>query len=345
MRLAAVVLAAGQGTRMKSSLPKVLHQVLGHPIVEYAVGTAVEVTGNPPVLVVGHGADQVKETLGDRAEYALQAEQLGTGHAVLQAREALRGRADRVLVWYADMPLISSALLRPLLAQHAESGATFTIVTVIADDPRGFGRVIRDADDGRVLAVIEEVDCTAEQKAIRELNAGVYCFEAGWLWDNLPALPVSRKGEYYLTDAVALAVGQGRKVGAYVCQDPDELLGINTRVHLAEAEAAMRRRINRRWMEAGVTLIDPLTTTIEPGVEIGQDTTVQPGTLLRGRTTIGAGCQLGPGTLIENSVLGDGCAVVMSVVRDAMLPAGSQVGPFERVAAAPLLAPEATGRS
>lgn len=333
MRLAAVVLAAGQGTRMKSLLPKVLHPVLGRPLVAYAVDTALEVTGQPPVLVVGHGAEQVKEALGARAEYALQAEQLGTGHAVLQAREALLGRADQVLVWYADMPLISPALLRPLLAQHTASGATFTLVTVIADDPRGFGRVIRGEDES-VLAVVEEVDCTAEQKAIRELNAGVYCFEAEWLWQNLPLLPVSRKGEYYLTDAVALAVNQGCRVGAHVCEDADELLGINTRVHLSEAEAAMRRRINRRWMEAGVTMIDPATTTVEPGVKIGRDTIIQPGTLLRGSTVIGSYCQVGPHTLVENSVLGDGCSVVMSVVRDVTLAEGAQVGPFANVTAA-----------
>lgn len=333
MRLAVVVLAAGQGTRMKSSLPKVLHPVLGRPLVAYAVDTAAEVTGRPPVLVVGHGAERVKATLGGRAEYALQAEQLGTGHAVLQAREALSDRADQVLVWGADMPLISSALLRPLLAQHSASGATLTLVTVIADDPRGFGRIIRGAGEN-VLAVVEEVDCTAEQRAIRELNAGVYCFEAEWLWRSLPLLPVSRKGEYYLTDAVALAVSQGRKVGAYVCEDPDELLGINTRVHLAEAEAAMRRRVNRRWMEAGVTMIDPATTTIEPDVEIGRDTVIQPGTLLRGKTVIGSQCQIGPHSLIENSVVGDGCSVVMSVVRNATLTAGAQVGPFANITAA-----------
>lgn len=333
MRLAAVVLAAGQGTRMKSSLPKVLHPVLGRPLVAYAVDTAVEVTGSAPVLVVGHGAERVKETLGARAEYALQAEQLGTGHAVLQARDALLGRADQVLVWYADMPLISPALLRPLLEQHATSGAMLTLVTVLADDPRGFGRVVREAD-GSVLAVVEEVDCSPAQLAIRELNAGVYCFEAEWLWQNLPLLPVSRKGEYYLTDAVALAVSRGCKVGAFVCEDPDELLGINTRVHLAEAEGAMRRRINRRWMEAGVTMIDPATTTVEPGVEIGRDTVVQPGTLLRGKTVIGSRCQLGPHSLIENSVVGDRCSVVMSVVRGAMLADGAQVGPFANVTTA-----------
>jgi bifunctional UDP-N-acetylglucosamine pyrophosphorylase/glucosamine-1-phosphate N-acetyltransferase len=331
-RPAAVVLAAGQGTRMKSALPKVLHPVLGRPLVAYAVDTAFEVTGSGPVLVVGHGAEQVKETLGSRAEYALQAEQLGTGHAVLQAREMLLGRADRVLVWYADMPLITADRLRRLLAQHRASGATFTLVSVVADDPRGFGRVIRD-ENGDVRAVVEEVDCTPEQRAIRELNAGVYCFEAEWLWRNLPGLPMSRKGEYYLTDAVAMAVSQGCKVGAYVCDDLDELLGINTRIHLAEAEAAMRRRVNRRWMEAGVTLIDPETITIEPGVEIGVETVIQPGSLLRGKTVIGSRCQLGPHTLIENSVVGDDCSVIMSAVRDATLTAGSQVGPFANVIA------------
>jgi bifunctional UDP-N-acetylglucosamine pyrophosphorylase/glucosamine-1-phosphate N-acetyltransferase len=182
--------------------------------------------------------------------------------------------------------------------------------------------------------VVEEVDCTPEQKAIRELNAGVYCFEADWLWRNLPLLPVSRKGEYYLTDAVALAVSQGCKVGAYVCGDPDELLGINTRVHLAEAEAAMRQRINRRWMEAGVTMVDPATTTVEAGVEIGRDTVIQPGTLLRGKTVVGSDCQLGPHSLIENSVVGNGCAVVMSVLRNVALADGAQVGPFANVTAA-----------
>jgi bifunctional UDP-N-acetylglucosamine pyrophosphorylase/glucosamine-1-phosphate N-acetyltransferase len=285
------------------------------------------------VLVVGHGAEQVKQTLGSRAEYALQAEQLGTGHAVLQAREALLGRADRVLVWYADMPLITPEMLRGLLAQHQASAATFTLVAVVADDPRGFGRVIREKD-GSVRAVIEEVDCAPDQRAIRELNAGVYCFEAEWLWQNLPGLPVSRKGEYYLTDAVALAVGQGCAVGAYVCENPDDLLGINTRVHLAEAEAAMRRRINRRWMEAGVTLVDPETTTIEPDVEIGVDTVIQPGTLLRGKTVVGSNCQVGPHTLIEDSVVGEGCSVIMSAVRGATLAAGAQVGPFASITAA-----------
>jgi bifunctional UDP-N-acetylglucosamine pyrophosphorylase / glucosamine-1-phosphate N-acetyltransferase len=329
-RLAAVVLAAGQGTRMKSSLPKVLHPVLGQPLVAYAVDTALTVTDRPPVLVVGHGADQVQQTLGEAAEYALQAEQLGTGHAVLQARDALVGRAERVLVWYADMPLISPNLLQGLLAQHAVGATTFTLVTVIADDPRGFGRVVRD-EEGGVRAVVEEADCLPEQLAISELNAGVYCFEADWLWQNLPMLPISRKGEYYLTDAVALAVSQGRKVGAFVCEDPDELLGINTRVHLAEAEAAMRRRINRHWMEAGVTMIDPASTTIEPHVQIGRDTVIEPGTLLRGKTVVGSQCQLGPYTVIENGVLGDGCSVVMSVVRNAAVTAGGRLGPFAAV--------------
>jgi bifunctional UDP-N-acetylglucosamine pyrophosphorylase/glucosamine-1-phosphate N-acetyltransferase len=328
-RVAAVVLAAGQGTRMKSSLPKVLHPVLGQPLVAYAVDTARAVTGRAPVLVVGHGAEQVRQTLGESAEYALQAEQLGTGHAVLQARDALLGRADRVLVWYADMPLISPAMLQSLYAQHAASRATFTLVSVIADDPRGFGRVVRGEEGA--AAVVEEADCSSEQLRIRELNAGVYCFEAEWLWQNLPLLPLSRKGEYYLTDAVALAVGQGRKVGVYVCEDPDELLGINTRVHLAEAETAMRARINRRWMEAGVTMIDPASITIEPRVTIGRDTVIEPGTMLRGKTVVGSQCQLGPHTIVVNSVLGDGCSVVMSVARNAALAAGARVGPFANV--------------
>lgn len=327
MRLAAVVLAAGQGTRMRSATPKVLHPLAGRPLVEYAVASALEVTGASPLLVIGHGADQVQQALGARARYALQAEQLGTGHAVLQARQQLLGGPDAVLVWYADMPLLTAGTLRGLVEQHTRSGATFTLLTLIAEDPRGFGRVVRDAE-GRVTAVVEEVDCTPEQRAIRELNAGVYCFDAGWLWENLGRLPVSRKGEYYLTDTVAMAVSQGRRVEAVICEDQDELLGINTRVHLAEAEAALRKRINRRWMEAGVTLIDPAATTIEPNVTIGRDTVILPNSMLRGATTIGAGCQIGPGSLIENSGIGDRCTVVMSFVRDAILPEGQSIGPF-----------------
>ncbi len=327
MRLTTVILAAGQGTRMKSTLPKVLHPLAGKPMVHYAVAAATEVTDTLPVLVIGHGGDQVRAAMGDRARYAVQEPQLGTGHAVRQARDLLSGQADAVLVTYADMPLLTARSLARLINTHAASGAALTLLTVVAQDPRGFGRIVRGAD-GRVVAIVEEADCTPEQLAIRELNTGVYCFDAEWLWANLPTLPLSRKGEYYLTDTVALAVAQGRLVNDLCAVDESELLGINTRVHLAEAERVLRARINRHWMEAGVTLMDPATTYIDADVTIGQDTTVLPNTYLLGRTEIGAHCRIGPGTIIEDCRIGAGCTVTLSVLEQAVMEDESNIGPF-----------------
>lgn len=327
MRLTTVILAAGQGTRMKSAMPKVLHPLAGKPMVHYAVAAATEVTDILPVLVIGHGGDQVRAVVGDCARYAVQEPQLGTGHAVRQARNLLFGQADAVLVTYADMPLLTARSLARLIETHAASGAALTLLTVVAQDPRGFGRIVRGAD-GRVAAIVEEADCTPEQLAIRELNTGVYCFDAEWLWANLPTLPLSRKGEYYLTDMVALAVAQGRTVNDLCAADESELLGINTRVHLAEAERVLRARINRHWMEAGVTLMDPATTYIDADVTIGQDTTVLPNTYLSGRTEIGAHCRIGPGTIIEDCCIGDGCTVTLSVLEGAVMEDTSSIGPF-----------------
>jgi len=327
MRLTAVILAAGQGTRMKSATPKVLHPLAGQPLVRYAVDTATQVTGAAPVLVVGHGGDQVREALGDRARYVIQAEQLGTGHAVLQARALLAGESDAVLVTYADMPLVMEETLRRLVERHAQGAAALTMLTVVSQDPRGFGRVVRDAA-GRVAAIVEERDCTPEQLAIRELNPSVYCFDAAWLWDNLPCLTPSRKGESYLTDMVALAVGQGRTVNDSVHEGEIELMGVSTRVHLAEAEAVIRERINRHWMEAGVTLQDPATIYIDATVTIGQDTTILPNTHLQGQTVIGAGCRIGPGSLIVDCQIGNNCVVTMSVLEHAVLEDETNIGPF-----------------
>ncbi len=325
--LTAVILAAGQGTRMKSALPKVLHPLAGRPLVYYAVATATEVTGAPPVLVVGHGAGRVRAFLGDRARYAVQSEQLGTGHAVMQARELLQGQTDKVLVTYADMPLLSEGTLRILCGSHEHSRATLSLLTVTTADPRGFGRVVRDSA-GSVQAIVEEADCTPEQRTIRELNAGIYCFDAAWLWENLSRLTLSRKGEYYLTDMVSTAVSQGKVVNVVECLDETEVLGINTRAHLAEAEAIMRSRINRRWMETGVTMLDPTSTYIDDAVTLGSDTTVLPGTYLQGQTVIGARCRIGPNTLIQDSRIADGCTIFMSVIEDAVLEADASIGPF-----------------
>jgi len=331
MKISAVILAAGQGTRMRSSLPKVLHPLLGQPMAWHALETARQVTGTQPVMIIGHGAEAVRQALGEQAaSYVVQAPQLGTGHAVMQAESLLRGTSDLVLVTYADMPLVSSDTLRRLVAAHQKNSAVITLVTVIAADPRGFGRILRDAS-GQMQAIVEEAQATPEQLAIRELNASVYSFSADWLWPALQRIPLSPKGEYYLTDLVGLAVADGLPVQALVADDPAEMIGVNTRVHLAEAEAHLRRRINQTWMLQGVSMINPEATYIEPGVSIGPDTVLWPGTYLRGSTTIGSGCELGPNTIIRDSQVGDGCTILASVLEGARLEDHVEVGPFARL--------------
>jgi bifunctional UDP-N-acetylglucosamine pyrophosphorylase/glucosamine-1-phosphate N-acetyltransferase len=326
--VAAVILAAGQGTRIKSDVAKVLHPLAGRPLVAYAVETARATTDVTPVLVVGYGAEAVREAVGDDAVFVEQAEQRGTGHAVLQAREVLQGQTDLVLVTYADMPILTVETLRRLVQRQQESAGPITILTLDHENPRGFGRVIRD-ESGAVLHIVEEAVATPEELAIRELNAGVYCFDAAWLWSHVDQIPLSLpKREYYLTDMIGMAVAEGLRVEAVVTKDGDEALGINTRVHLAEAESVLRRRINERWMLAGVTIVDPGTTYIEPDVKIGQDTTIWPNTHLRGETTIAEHCHIGPNTIIVDCQIGRRCRVVASVLEQAVMEDDSDIGPF-----------------
>lgn len=322
-----VILAAGDSKRMHSNLPKVLHLLAGRPLIDYSMQLAEALTDSRPLVIVGRDAHLVRDYLGERAAYAEQAERLGTGHAVLQARPLLAGRPGTVLVFYGDMPLITADSMRTLLDLHQRSGDVLSMLTFVGSAPRGFGRIVRDAD-GQVQAIVEHSDCTPAQLLIRELNPGLYCYDGQWLWDNLERIPRSNKGEYYLTDLVAIAVTQGHQVAAQQVADETEMLGINTRVHLAEAEAVLRDRINRRWMEAGVTMIDPSSTYIDDTVEIGVDTVIYPGTHLRGQTRVGAHCQIGPSTLVEDSVIGSRCTVCFSVIDHATLEEDVEVGPY-----------------
>lgn len=329
--LSAVILAAGQGTRLKSSLPKVLHPIGGRPMVEYAITAAHVITGTTPTLVIGHGAEAVRAHVGDRAQYAVQAEQLGTAHAVQQAAATLRGKSDYVLVTYADMPLLREETLRHLVDTQLNSDNTLTLLTIHSENLRDFGRIVRApsvAGDGDIQAIVEVAQATPEQKHITEVNVGAYCFRAEWLWGALPRLSVSPKGEYYLTDVVQLAVADGGRVGACVLEDEAETIGVNTRAQLATAEAALRQRINARWMGEGVTLIDPATTYIEPSATIGRDTVIWPNTHVRGQTTIGQNCVLGPNTILHNATIGNACAIECSVVEGAWLGDDVDVGPY-----------------
>ncbi len=272
----------------------------------------------------------MRKTLGESVRYAVQEKQLGTAHAVMQAEALLAGQSDYVLVTYADMPLLRGETLRRLVETQQANPGPMTMLTVFYDDPRGFGRVIRKPD-GTVSAIVEEYVATPEQLAVRELNVGAYCFRADWLWQALRRIPMSPKGEYYLTDTVALAVQDGQPVQAIVLNDLTETIGVNTRVHLAEAEAAMRRRINEMHMLNGVTLIDPATTYIEAGVTIGPDTVIWPNTYIQGETSIGSGCAIGPNTHIRASKIGDRCTVFFSVMEGAWLENDVEMGPFARL--------------
>ncbi len=328
MKLQPILLAAGFGTRMRSRLPKMLHHLAGKPLVMHALDAAGGLGGELPVVVVGHGEDQVRQAIGARARFAVQEKMLGTGHAVLAAEaEASRSNPDLVLVTYADMPLIRPETLRKLVETQQANPGPMSMVTVVMEDAHGFGRVIRHAD-GSVAAVVEEAVATPGQLAIRELNVSLFCYRADWLWPALKRIKVSPKGEYYLTDLVEIANQDGGRIAAIVSDDPQEMVGVNTRVHLAEAEAILRQRINQAWMEAGVTMLDPLSTYIEADVKIGIDTVLLPGTHLRGRTEIGSDCTIGPDSVIEDSTIGNGCRVVASYLEQSTLEDEVRMGPF-----------------
>jgi bifunctional UDP-N-acetylglucosamine pyrophosphorylase/glucosamine-1-phosphate N-acetyltransferase len=331
MRVTAVLLAAGQGTRMKSNLPKVLHSVAGKPMIWHALQSISQSTTEKPIVVVGHGADEVTKYLGDLAYTVLQEPQLGTGHAVMQAESLLKGKTDLVVVCYSDMPLLRGETLQKLVETQKNNKGPISMLTVIADDPHGFGRIIRKAD-GTVEAIVEEYVATADQLKIKELNVGGYCFDANWLWDALHCIPKNpKKGEYYLTDTVELASKDGLPVQATMMDDVEETIGINTRVHLSEVEVAMRRRINQQHMLNGVTMIDPASTYIEIGVSIGRDTVVMPNTYLYGKTEIGEDNVIGPNSIIRDSKIGSHCKVLAAVMESAVLEDYVDMGPFARL--------------
>ncbi len=327
MALDVVILAAGQGTRMKSRLPKVLHSLAGRPLVMYGIEAAVALSGQPPVLVVGHGSDAVREAVGGAARFVVQEKQLGTAHAVTQTRDMLRGKSQHVIVMYADMPLLRSETLKALFETQQANEGPCTLLTLVTENTRGFGRIVRDGR-GEVQAIVEESHATPEQLAIREVNLGVYCFDADWLWEHLDDVQVNSKGEYYITDLAEIRVARGERLKALRINDPDEAIGINTRIHLAEAEAALRRRVNHDLMLSGVTILDPTATYIHPTVIIGMDTVIWPNTHLLGQTAIGEECVIGPNAVIEDSAIGNGCTINASVIEAATLEDHVQIGPF-----------------
>jgi bifunctional UDP-N-acetylglucosamine pyrophosphorylase / glucosamine-1-phosphate N-acetyltransferase len=330
MKTTAVLMAAGLGTRMKSATPKVLHHLLGRALISYAVQAVTQATGGKPVVVVGHAASQVQQVLAETALMAIQESQLGTGHAVQQAESLLRGKTDLVLIMAADMPLVSPQTLERLVELQQANPGPLSLLTVFTEDSHGFGRIIRDAS-GTISAIVEEAVATPEQLAIRELNAGIYCVREAWLWPALRRIPLSVKGEYYLTDLVEIAAAEGLSVQAVVSSDAQELIGINTRVHLAEAESILRQRVNEAWMLAGVTILDPASTYIEADVQIGQDTVIWPNTYLQASSQIGTGCSIGPNAILRGTRVGERCKVFASVLEGAVLEDDVEIGPFSHL--------------
>jgi bifunctional UDP-N-acetylglucosamine pyrophosphorylase / glucosamine-1-phosphate N-acetyltransferase len=322
-----IILAAGQGTRMKSQTPKVLHKLLGKPLVRYSVEMAVEVTGNKPIVVIGHGAELLVKELGSETDFVTQEQQLGTGHAVLQTEQSLAGFNGQIAVISADMPLLRKETITGLIRKQKENPGSLTLLTVTGEESRGFGRIIRDSH-GNVTGIVEEAQATTEQLAIKEYNVGAYCMDSQWMWNALKKIQKSPKGEYYLTDIVQIAADAGMMILANEVASPAEALGINTRQHLAEAETALRQRVNVEWMLNGVTMVDPTQVYIEPGVKIQADTIIWPGTYIKGKTEIGNGCILGPNTIIESSQVGKECRILSSVVEFAVIEDHVEMGPY-----------------
>ena len=333
-KLAGIILAAGEGRRMNSQTPKVLHRLCGKELIRYPVELLGRLGVNRTLVVVSPAnQDAVKALLGDDVEYAVQPSMTGTAGAVRAAASTLQGQAEQLVVIGGDAPLVTDDSVRRLLDGHLKAGRQMSIMSGIVQSSAGLGRIKRDIGSRQnVLGIVEATDDLERDGQPVEVNSGVYCFQADWLWENLGQAGVSDNGESYLTDLAAVAAGsEGTVVAALPSNDPDEVLGINNRVELAHLEDIQRRRIREQWMLAGVTITDPSSVMIDGGVTIGQDTVILPNTMLLGKTSIGSNCEVGPGSVIKDSQIGDDCRVTSSTLEEAVMEAGADVGPFSHL--------------
>ncbi|AXC51388.1 bifunctional UDP-N-acetylglucosamine diphosphorylase/glucosamine-1-phosphate N-acetyltransferase GlmU [Bacillus spizizenii] len=327
----AVVLAAGQGTRMKSKLYKVLHPVCGKPMVEHVVDEALKLSLSKLVTIVGHGAEEVKKQLGDKSEYALQAEQLGTAHAVKQAQPFLADEKGVTIVICGDTPLLTAETMEQMLKEHTQREAKATILTAVAEDPTGYGRIIR-SENGAVQKIVEHKDASEEERLVTEINTGTYCFDNETLFRAIDQVSNDNaQGEYYLPDVIEILKNEGETVAAYQTGNFQETLGVNDRVALSQAEQFMKERINKRHMQNGVTLIDPMNTYISPDAVIGSDTVIYPGTVIKGEVQIGEDTIIGPHTEIMNSAIGSRTVIKQSVVNHSKVGNDVNIGPFAHI--------------
>jgi bifunctional UDP-N-acetylglucosamine pyrophosphorylase/glucosamine-1-phosphate N-acetyltransferase len=326
--VAAIILAAGKSTRMRSKLPKPLHPLCGLPMTGHVIEACRSAGVSRIVVVVGHEADSVQKGLGDNIEYALQEIPRGTGDAVRSARSLFSEWQGTILVLAGDVPLLPSTTLRALIAHQQQSGASATMLTAFLDDPTGYGRIVRD-ESGSVKQIIEHKDADPEQRAIREWNPSIYAFDSEALWSSLDQIrPNNVQGEFYLTDTIGILNNQGRRVDAIPADNSDDVLGVNNRVELAAAAAILQQRILTNLMLSGVSITDPANTYIETGVEIGQDSIIEPNTYLYRGTRIGEDCIIGPMSRIVQSTIGRGTRIVASQVVESVLEEDVKVGPF-----------------
>ena len=329
--LTTIILAAGKGTRMKSSLPKVLHKAGGKAMLAHVLDAAKEAGAGRSIVVVGFGGAAVEEALAGEAEFVTQAEQLGTGHAVLQTEPLLRGEKGTVLVLCGDTPLLTGTLLKKLVEEHAAAGAKATVLTAVMPDATGYGRVIRAAD-GTVAKIVEHKDATKEELGVREINSGIYCFSAPDLFAALHEVGNDNaQGEYYLPDVLEILKQKGEKIFAVAADSYEETLGVNSRAQLAASEKILRRRKNEALMAEGVTLMDPETTYVDVDVVVGRDTVMYPGTWLEGRTVIGEGCEIGPNSRFQNVKIGAHVTAHFCYAHECEIADGVTLGPYVHI--------------
>ena len=330
---AGVIMAAGKGTRMRSKVPKVFHKLCGRELLMYPVDALRGMGANRIVVVVSpENREGVERLLGDSAEYITQGQPLGTGHALLQAARLLERNSNGIIALNADSPLISASTLTRLSSRHLSTDATITLLTATSPSWDDMGRVVRD-EAGNVIDLLEASEQEEEEASASpsEINGGAYCFKAPWLWDNLQSIQKDPTGEFYLTSLVAVAASQEARIEALVSDAPQEVFGVNNRVQLARAEAALRQHIRERWMLEGVSMLDPASIVIDASVELGQDTVIYPNTMVLGSTKVGSDCSLGPNSMIQDSVIGDRCKVTASFLEGAILEESVDVGPFSHL--------------
>lgn len=331
-----IVLAAGEGTRMKSNIPKVLHRVCGKPMLEYVIEASKDAGIDKNCVIIGHGGSKVKEAFSNADNVVFKNQPIGkeypygTGFAVMQAKEYIEDNSN-VVILYGDTPLITSKTIKELIKYHLDSNNYATVLTAYIEKPTGYGRILRD-ENGNLIRIVEEKDANEEEKKIKEINSGIYCFKGKHLKAALNKINNNNaQGEYYVTDVIGILKEEGYKVGAYLIDDATEIYGVNSRVQLAFCEKIMRNRINKFHMENGVTIINPENTYIDPGIIIGKDSIIYPGTILKGSTAIGNNCIIGENTRVENSVIGNGVKIFSSTIRDSVVDDNCNIGPYAQI--------------